>query len=212
MKVIFIITIIGFFAGIFVGFGSYLFGNAASLDTVVSVNGSKIPLKLYNTIYSNALAQTTQNASTEATPEQITQIKSRTLESLVQDELFYQRSKEYEIIVSDTELQNNIVNSPMFNENGVFNPRIYYAFLNNINFLPAEYEELMRKQIAIQKMKNLLISSVKITNSEFNLFRQLNPNVDVNAYAQYKVNRVLNEWYMNILRNSKISVNEELIR
>jgi hypothetical protein len=212
MKVIFIITIVGFFAGIFVGFGSYLFGNAASLDTVVSINGSKIPLKLYNTIYSNALVQA-QNASTgTATQEQIAQIKSRTLESLVQDELFYQQSNKYKIIVSDTELQNNIVNSPMFSENGVFNPRIYYAFLNNINFLPAEYEELMRKQIAIQKMKNLLISSVKITNSEFNLFRQLNPNVDSNTYAQYKVNRVLNEWYTNTLRDSKINVNEELIR
>lgn len=214
MRVIFIITIIGFFAGIFVGFGSYLFGNAASLDTVVSINKSKVPLNLYNTLYSNTLAQV-QNASTGAvTQEQIAQIKSRTIESLVQDEIFYQQAKNYKILVSDAELQSNIVNSPMFRENGngAFNPRIYYNFLSNINMLPKDYEELIRKQIAIQKMKNVLIASVKFTNSEFNLIRQLNPNLEANAYAQYKVNRVLNEWYVNILRNSKVNVNEELIR
>jgi peptidyl-prolyl cis-trans isomerase D len=212
MRVIFIITIVGFFAGIFVGFGSYLFGNVASLDTVISINKSKVPLALYNTLYTNTLSQI-QNASTGTiTQEQISQIKARTVESLVQDEIFYQQSKDYKIIVSDIELRSNIENSPMFSENGVFSGRIYFNFLRNINMTPKDYEGLIRKQIAIQKMKNILIASVKITNSEFGLMRQLNPNLDANDYAQYKVNRVLNEWYVNILRNSKVNVNEELIR
>jgi hypothetical protein len=212
MQVIFIITIIGFFAGIFVGFGSYLFGNTASLDTAININGNKVSAKLYNTLYANMLNQLQSVSTAAVTQEQISQIKSRTVESLIQDEIFYQQSLKYKIIVSDTELQNNIVNSPMFAENNMFSPRAYSNFLRSINMAANEYETLLKKQIAIQKFKTLLISSVKITKSEYDLIAQLNPNIDVNTYAQYKVNRILNEWYLNILRTSKVNVNEEILK
>jgi peptidyl-prolyl cis-trans isomerase D len=212
MQIIFIITIIGFFAAIFIGFGSYLFGSQPSVDTILKINGTKVPSKLYNTLYANALLQIQNSSSATVTQEQATQLKTRTVEALIQDEIFYQQALKYKIMISDDELRNNIINSPMFRENNAFNQRLYNMFLSNINMTPKEYEDFMRKQIIVQKFKNFLISSVKITNSEFSLISQLNPNLDVNTYAQYKVNRILNEWYVNILKTSKVNVNEELLK
>ena len=52
---IFLITIVGFFAGTFVGFGSYLFSDRSSIDTVAVVNGTEIPYRVYYSLYNNAI-------------------------------------------------------------------------------------------------------------------------------------------------------------
>jgi len=52
---IFLITIVGFFAGTFVGFGSYLFGEKNYHDAVAVVNGCKIPYKIYYALYNNTV-------------------------------------------------------------------------------------------------------------------------------------------------------------
>ncbi|MDR1942000.1 MAG: SurA N-terminal domain-containing protein [Endomicrobium sp.] len=213
MRKIFIITIIAFIGGTFMGFGAYLFGPAADYETAATVNGSKIPLKLYEAIYKNSLAMVQNSINNSLTEEQMTQIKVNTIHALVQDEIFFQQSKNYGILVSNAELRSDIESSAMFkNSGGRFDAGIYYNFLRSLNMTPKDYENLRRKQIAGEKLKIVLASSIKIFDTELQEAKKTNAEITKDALLQTKANTILNEWFTGIIKNSKISSNELILK
>ena len=64
---------------------------------------------------------------------------------------------------------------------------------------PKDFETLRRKQLAANKLKVLIASSVKISNSE---------KAKGNEYQllQEKVNEVINAWFEEIIKKSKIEI------
>ena len=144
---IFLLTICGFLAGTFVGFGSYLFGERTYYDTAAVVNGQKIPYKIYYSLYNNSVS-IIRNSDMDLTEELMKRIQNEIITSLVKDELIYQQADKYGIIVSDSELAADIQKYPYFlNENKQFDSRYYFQFLNNMRLSPKEFENLRRKQL-----------------------------------------------------------------
>ncbi|MDR3112312.1 MAG: SurA N-terminal domain-containing protein [Elusimicrobiota bacterium] len=211
-RIIFIITIVMFFASTFLGLGSAVF--YSTNETAVSVNGKKISSRLFDSVYYNFIDAYEQSLSNQPLTEEITrELKAKTVQSLVENEIFYQQAIRYGIEVSDDELKVDLQNSPMFkNESNIFDLQTYYSFLNKIKLSPKEYEKLRKKQIAGNKLKALLVPAVRLWNYETTdiIKEGTDTSVALNAAFQSKVNAILNEWYSNVVRNSAVIVNENI--
>ncbi|MDR1696392.1 MAG: SurA N-terminal domain-containing protein [Endomicrobium sp.] len=207
MRKIFIITILGFLAGIFMGFGSYFF-QKEDYRTAATVNGAEISINLFNSIYLNSL-EMARRGTEEVTEEMIHQLKIKTLQALIQDEVFYQQSLNYGILVSDLELKRDIQESLLFrNNNNVFDINMYYRFLQTIKMKPKEYEALRKKEIAVEKTKVLLASSVKLMEQEYDAAVKADAAAVREMILNMKINTLLNEWYQDTIKNYKISSSE----
>ena len=198
---IILIILIGFFGGTFIaGFGVSTFGHSSSFDTVAVINGEKIPYKYYYSLYNNALSALNHSGQ-EVTEEKKKNIQDNIVRTLIQDELIWQQTKKYGVIVSDKELAQDIQSYPYFmNEKGQFDSRNYYQFLNNLRMSPKDFESLRRKQLASNKLQILIASSVKISNSE------ISGKETEASLIQVKANEVLNDWFNDIKNKSKIKI------
>lgn len=203
---IILIILVGFFGGTFIaGFGVSTFGNSASsFDTIAVVNGKKIPYKYFYGLYTNTLnmlRNSTQDIN--ITEELMGLTKNQIVSNLVQDELFWQQSKKYGITVTDNELAKDIQSYPYFLDGkGQFNTRSYYQFLNNLRMAPKDFETLRRKQIASNKLQMLIASSARVSQSEF----EKKGTSNIPELTQIKANDILNDWFDEIRKNSKIQI------
>ncbi|GHT10328.1 hypothetical protein AGMMS49532_10010 [Endomicrobiia bacterium] len=203
IRIIFIVTIVAFIGSSFAGVGYYFFSSKNDFKTFVVVNGIKVPEKLFNSVYTDFRQMINDQQLSDA---DLKELKTKVIYSLVHDEILYQQSKLYSIVVTDEELRNDLRNSAKFEDNNIFNIRKYHAFLDSIQMTAKEYETMRRKQIAAIKVKMFIASCVKLWNYELeNAFKQ-EPSITENTLIQAKVNFVLNEWYLDIVRNSKIAV------
>jgi hypothetical protein len=198
--------------GIFVGFGAYLFGHKEDFKTAVTVNGTKIDMKLFNLVCTQLSKMSEETTNKSLTKKDLKEIKIKTIQILVQNEIFYQQSKLYGIIVTNKELRSNLENSLQFkNSNNFFDIRKYYLFLQSIQMTPKEYENLIKKQIAGNKVRMIIAHSVKLWNYELETAIKQNPSMTKDDLLQLKKNTILNEWYSNITKNSKISINKMIL-
>lgn len=204
---IFLITIIGFLAGTFVGFGSYMFGKKMDINTIAIVGKTKIPYKLYYSLYNSSI-DILRQSGLELTEYLKKQTQNDIVRGLVQDEMIWQQTKKYGIVVSDAELAADIQKYPYFlNDKGQFDIRYYYKFLDNLRLSPREYETFRRKQIAANKLKVLIASAASVSDSEFEEMKKDIPDLDKNYALQLKANEVLNDWFSNIGKNTKVELN-----
>ncbi len=204
---IFLITIFGFLAGTFVGFGSYAFGKKLDINTIAVVGKTKIPYKLYFSLYNNYLDMLRQSGL-ELTDYLKTQTQKDIVTGLIQDEIIWQQTKKYGITVSDTELAADIQKYPFFlNDKGEFDIRYYYKFLNNLRLSPKEYETFRRKQIAANKLKALIASAASVSDGELEEMKKESPTLNKEYALQLKANEVLNDWFKEVKEKTNIEVN-----
>jgi hypothetical protein len=203
IRVIFIVTIVAFIVSSFAGVGYYFFDSKNDLKSFVVVNSVKIPEKLFSSVYADFRQMTNDQ---QLSDEDLKKLKTRIICFLIQNEILYQQSKLYGITVTDEELRNDLRDLAKFEDNNVFNIRKYHAFLNSIKMTAKEYETMLRKQIAAVKVKILISSCVKVWNYELENALKQDPPITKNALIQAKVDFILNEWYSDIVRNSKITV------
>jgi len=223
MRVIFLLTFLGFIAGIFIGFGGYFFGGSASGDTVAEINNTKIPYRKYISMFNRTMDRLRQE-NTEITDQVLAQKKQEIVQDLIQEEVFYQESKKYGITVSDQEIAYDIQRWDAFKNNGVFNQQQYFQVLAyRLKMTPQEFEESRKKQIAMAKLRELIISGIKLTDQEIQIEYYLKNKGNMNKFNtekpkffeelyREKVNNILQEWYKILNVSTKIKVYPELIK
>ena len=217
MRLIFGITIIGFLGGAFIGFGGYFFSNKTPADAVVEVNGAKIPYKQYANYLSRVLDNMRQQKQ-DITDEVTKQKKQEVLQDLIQEEVFSSEAKKYSITVADGELAADIQHYPAFQKDGHFNQQTYFQVLfQMLHTTPKEFEESRRKQIAIFKLRQLISSSVLITEPELRLEYFYSNKGNMANYEkerqkfleklrQEKTMLVFSEWFKTLNQTMKIKV------
>lgn len=209
---IFIITVVGFLAGIFLGFGGYL-RYTSVVDTVAVVNGVKIPIQKYNRLV-NQTIENYRNQGGEINDDVIKNIKQQVLRDLIQEEVFWQEAKKYGITVTDQEVYYDIMRIPAFQKNGSFDRETYYrTVILRLKMTPKEFEESRRKRIAMFKLREFILSAVKLSPQEVeNYYKLKNPKNDEEKQKLYqellqeKQTAVLEEWYKQINANLKIRI------
>ncbi|MDR0956617.1 MAG: SurA N-terminal domain-containing protein [Endomicrobium sp.] len=209
-RIIFIVTIIAFLGGSFLSTVSYFL--SSKTDYAIKVNGSKIPINLYKSIYINLINIYQQKTNSQLTENNLNELKIKIIQDLIQNEIFYQQSKIYGITVSNNELKKALQDSTIFKNNECFNKNKYIAFLTSIQIRPKEYESLVKKQIAGNKLKTLLASSVKIWNYEIVQTVKQNEPITKISLIQKKIILILNEWYINIIKNSKVTTSKSVLK
>ncbi|MDR1511333.1 MAG: SurA N-terminal domain-containing protein [Endomicrobium sp.] len=201
-NIIFVITIAAFIS-------SFLPNLFYPKNYVAKVNGVKIPLKILNSITKSIKTETNK----KLTEKDLNEIQTRAINLLVENEIFYQQSKSYGIIVTDKELKTYLHNSEIFKNNNIFDKQKYHSFLKYIQLTPKEYEVFTRKQICKDKLKIIILNSIKLWNYELTNSPKQNFPAMKNNLARKKAHLILDDWYSNILKNCKIRiVNEELTR
>lgn len=155
---------IAFIGGVFL----WNFSTRRLIDSAVSVNGTKISYSFFlDSVNARVRNWYDQNPEGELTDEQRKEIKSEVLNSLIQEQLLLQEAKKYGIYVSQSEVINTIRSLPQFQREGKFDPQLYFYILKNyFRTEPAVYENQVKLIITNQKMRDFIISSVKITDQE----------------------------------------------
>jgi peptidyl-prolyl cis-trans isomerase D len=210
MRAIFIVTILTFLGGIFLGAGLFL--SNKSSDFAAKINGTKIPMNLFYSIYKSSVKSCQQTTNKSLDEKELNEIKARVIQTLVQTELFCQEAKKYGIIVTDEELKSDLQNSSEFKDSGSFNILKYTAFLNAIQMKPKDYESLRKKHLMANKVKMIMASSVKLWNYEVESASKQNPPVHKNDLFFTKVNVILTDWCVGARRNSNVVSNDIIFK
>ncbi len=214
-KNIFIITIVGFIAGIFLGFGGYI-RYGSMVDTVAIVNGKKISLSRYNRLLNQAIENYRDQAN-DISDEVIKSLKQQVLRDLIQEEVFWQEAQKYGIVVTDQEVFYDIMRIPAFQKNGQFDRETYYRTLFlRLKTTPKEFELSRKKRIAMFKLREFILSGIKISEPELQMaYKEKKGSLKdfdkekENFYTellQEKQVAVLEEWYKQINNSVKIKL------
>ena len=100
-------------------------------------------------------------------------VRRQALEQLIQSEVIDQAAQKKGVLVPDSEIKDQILQVPLFQENGRFRGERYRAYLQNQGLSPEEFERQIRKQIVIQKMFTLFTGSALPARGEVERDRAL---------------------------------------
>ena len=92
---------------------------------------------------------------------QMSQLRERALEQLVESELLYQEAIQKGFRVSDREVLETIRSIPAFNEEGVFRRDLYQQYLDAMRLRPAEFEKKVKKDLIVSGLRRSFVSSMR---------------------------------------------------
>ena len=138
------------------------------LNLVASVNGKGITKETYYKEL-QGLYRKMQERMGDAFNEKIAKIlnlEEAALNNLIGRELLLQEAKRKKIKVSDEELREEIKNYPAFQKEGKFDKEAYFALLDWLGYTPQKFEDDVRKDISITKLRNTILERTDINEQE----------------------------------------------
>lgn len=143
------------------GVGTFTGGDRATY--AASVNGQSISPaeirrqalrleRLYRELYGENLSPEVLKAL---------DLKSRALEQRIEAELLAQEARRLGLEVTDEELARDVASIEGLRENGVLQRERYLRFLRSQGLTPAEFEEERRRALLIDKLRELVVRSVR---------------------------------------------------
>jgi peptidyl-prolyl cis-trans isomerase D len=156
--VLFFIVIITF---IFWGVGTK---DKSTTETVVEIGKEKITVEEFWRAYERT--RDTYRELYKDQPfdeiEKKLNLKQMVLNGLLEERVLLVSARELGLTASDEDLQQAIINDPRFRRDGVFKKDIYLRTLTMNRLTPDMYEGMLRDQLAVDRMRRLIISSVDI--------------------------------------------------
>jgi len=161
-------TVVIFILGTFLGFGAYFFTPGSPTDTIVSVDGVKIPLHKVLSHYQRALNQVQPGVVLDDAGRN--QKRDEVIRDLVTTVAYNKEAKKYGIVVPDLQVRNSLVQIPAFQQNGQFSLEAYgRALAYQLKVSPQEFEEEQRSSIAFFKLRWLIQSTLRVSDDELAL-------------------------------------------
>lgn len=199
---------------------SFIFWGVGTVDKstsvpIAEVGKEKISVEEYWTSYDRA-REFYRNISKGSFTEEMEKnlnLKQRVLDSMIDDLVLMTEAKKAGIRVSDTELEEAIVNDPSFMRDGHFNKDVYIRTLQLNRMTPDHFEFLKRRELELNKMRRLIGESVDVLDVDI-------PQIPGNEQAMNSMRQsVLNEMkdravksYIEGLRKQvKIKINQQLL-
>ena len=148
------ISTISFIGAGFVGWGSYSYGTkASSIAAVGDVEISKGDFqKASNRIYGYYY----QMMDGQVSDQQKKQIEQAAFTGLVNQAAMLNLANEFGIIADEEEVAKAIVANESFHKEGSFDKETYRSVLKNSRIELSDYEEGVRKELVLEKLRNLL--------------------------------------------------------
>jgi peptidyl-prolyl cis-trans isomerase D len=165
---------------VFWGVGSY---EASRSQDAAQVNGTVIPMTVFNHQFSELVKRYQEKTGAEVTPEMIKalRLKEMALSQLVEEDLLLQAGHRLGLEVTDAELRRHIEGYPAFQQNGTFNKKRYDWLLSRNRLSPQGFEAQERRQLLLRKVIGEVTSFAKVSDAELlEFFRMAKEEVNVN--------------------------------
>ncbi|MDA3792413.1 MAG: SurA N-terminal domain-containing protein [Elusimicrobia bacterium] len=214
--------IMWFIAALFIGGLFFWYGTGGtSKNTVVEADNFTIEVSDYRSSLNRTLRNKREETETELSENQITRIKQQVLSTMVNTETLFYEAKKMGLSVTDNEVAATIRNLPQFQQDGRFNNRLYkQALLYSMNMNPAEFEELIRKDIYTKKIERIILSTAEVTEPELQLaYMRKNGSLEgyqkdkeelKNSIVRQKRMSLYRQWMTDLRRNMNLTVNPKL--
>jgi peptidyl-prolyl cis-trans isomerase D len=207
--VLFFIVIITF---IFWGVGTK---DKSTTETVVEIGKEKITVEEFWRAYERT--RDTYRELYKDQPfdeiEKKLNLKQMVLNGLLEERVLLVSARELGLTASDEDLQQAIINDPRFRRDGVFKKDIYLRTLTMNRLTPDMYEGMLRDQLAVEKMRKLIISSVDINEIDL-AGTQADPTkaAMIKQMALYnKRNAALRSFVEGAKARMKFKINKDII-
>jgi len=141
---------------------------AKKRNVVATVNGSAITTKSLSEAYDRLLQRYQQQYKDQFSSEMAAQLKlkQQALNSMIDRQLMLDYGHKFKLVVSDEELQTSISRMAAFQHNGSFDPRLYRQLLSYNHLTPADFENSLRDDLLLDKLRQLFNSGAKVTSQE----------------------------------------------
>jgi peptidyl-prolyl cis-trans isomerase D len=153
----------------FVGFFTPTMGGGTAKKPNEQVVGELFGREVKAPEYRRAL----QNAhiwyilSTGRAPQLTEELNAALRDHAWQQLVILQKAADEKIVVTDQEVVSQIQRMPLFvNQAGVFDANIYYGILNQLGASPAQVEDVIREQIAMQRLMAQPVQAALVAPSE----------------------------------------------
>jgi peptidyl-prolyl cis-trans isomerase D len=169
---------------VFIFWGTNMGGNNTR-DAVATVNGEAVTLSAYSREYSRMIDSLSEQFGGPLPKNLIAGlgIKEQVLQRLVQQTLLVQGAQQMGLMVSNWEIQNEIITQPFFQVAGVFNNDRYKQLLAQNKMTPKQYEESLRLELLAAKVNSRLGEFAVLTDEELDQRFAFNNNEIKLAYA-----------------------------
>jgi peptidyl-prolyl cis-trans isomerase D len=137
---------------------------------LAKVNGTVITREYFEKMYDNERQKIRMRFKGTLPPALDEELKKNVATALIHRVLLLQEGQRLGIQVTDEELRQDVLTSPVFQRDGVFDPAIYQEYLRSTKFSPGQYEEDRRKQLIENQVAHLLTDSVKTNPEEIKRF------------------------------------------
>lgn len=158
-----------FYVLFFIVILSFIFWGVGGLDkptsvSVAEIGKEKITVEEYWRAYERMRTTYREmfKAQFDEEMEKKLRLKETVLDGLIEERVLLATAKTLGITVTDKELQEAITSDPRFIRDGVFKKDIYFKTLQLNRLTPELYENMMRQDRMLQKMRRLVWSAADI--------------------------------------------------
>jgi peptidyl-prolyl cis-trans isomerase D len=199
---------------------SFVFWGVGTLDkptavSIAEIGKEKITVEEYWRTYEN-IRQQFRDIYKEKFNEEMEKslkLKETVLNSLIEERVLLIAAKEIGVTVTDKELQEAIVNDPRFMRDGIFRKDIYFRTLDLNRLTPEMFENSMRQQLTLLKIKRLIASAIDVTPLDLKGISGDEKKIAEvrQAILADKSNAAIKSYVDSVKQRMKFKVNMELI-
>lgn len=198
---------------------SFIFWGVGTLDkptavSVAEIDSEKISIEQYWRAYERArdVYRETYKEKFDEEMEKKLNLKESVLNALIEERVLLISARKLGLHVTDKELQDAIVNNPQFMRDGVFRKDIYFRTLELNRLTASMYEETLREQLLLVKMRRLIGSVVDVSldikdiGSDEKTMNEIKKTI-----ASLKEDAAIKSYVDGVKQRMKLKVNIELI-
>lgn len=168
---------------VFLGVGSM---NSGRDNSVASVNDESISVDEYQDAYRNLVEQMRNRFQDNLTDDLLKalNVQQQALNTLIEQKLVSAQADKLKITVSDQELQDSILRIEAFHMDGRFDMDEYRRVLGLNAMTPEMFEQLQRNALRQQKIQEMVVSSVAVSDIEAQSFFEFHNTAMKVAYIK----------------------------
>lgn len=144
------------------------YGHERNERPVAKVGAYSITHGEYRRHYGNMLRRLQEMAGASLTQDMIKQmhLDRSALDGLIMEKLQLKAAKDAGMVVTDEELRHDIEITSAFQRDGHFDRDTYNGALRGANLSPREYEKVLKQDLMIRKVAQIVTDSVQTTDQE----------------------------------------------
>jgi len=205
-----VITIMITVAFVFWGIGPK---DNAAIEYVAEVEDEAISLEQYWRAY-DVESKRLKDQGTKQEDIDKLNLQDRVLMRLVDRKVLLFAAEQAGVSVNKSELQTEIINTPYFQRNGVFDRNVYERALKLNRLSPKIFESSMKDDMVIAKMSRIIGETSELSAEELKIIDSIqggNKEQLMNMFRSNKGNQSVNAYIESIKRQLNIKINRDLI-